>query len=109
MMSLQITYAQAYVNFGRWVADCPLECGNALLVEPGQGSFFCQPPGGCGHIGTLVWDANYAEIWRALEERQMPKTRNWFPKDHPLALKAGCPSGQTVEELREEARVNGAI
>lgn len=99
--------ALAYVNFGRWIADCPLGCGHAVALEGGQTTFYCTPPSGCGHIGTVVWPGNAQEIWEVLGERPMPKTRNWFPEDHPLALMAGCPHGQSVQELRDEAAENG--
>lgn len=108
-MSLVTTGARAYVNFGRWIADCPMECGNAAALEVNQTTFYCSPPGGCGHMGEVVWPTNAPEIWDALEERPMPKTRNWFPHNHNLALKSGCPHGQTPKELRDEARENGVI
>lgn len=106
-MSLVTTSAMAYVNFGRWIADCPLDCGNAAALEASQTTFYCNPPGGCGHIATVVWPKNAVEIWEALNERPMPKTRNWFPKDHSLALRSGCPHGQSAKELRDEAKENG--
>lgn len=99
--------ALAYVNFGRWVADCPQGCGNAYGVTPDQMHFMCETPYGCGHITTLKWPHNAREIWNVLMARPMPKTRNWFPKNHPLAIRSGCPDGQTVEELLAEARANG--
>lgn len=102
-MSLITNRALAYVNFGRWIADCPTECGGALALNPGETSFFCAPPGGCGFMAEVEWPGNADEIWNVLNERQAPKNRNWFPLGHSLALRAGCPSGQTVAQLREEA------
>ena len=99
--------ARAYVNFGRWIADCPLNCGNAVALEPNQNQFFCNSAGGCGHIAALEWPNNTAEIWDVLMERPMPKTRNWFPSNHDLALRSGSPHGQTVQALRDEAHENG--
>lgn len=107
-MTIVTTAAQAYVNFGRWIADCPLGCGNAAALEPNQTAFYCNPPGGCGHMGELIWPSNAQEIWEALNERPMPKTRNWFPQDHPLAIRANCPHGQSVKELRDETQENVA-
>lgn len=103
MATLITGNAQAYVNFGRWICECPLGCGNALALDPGTPTYFCAPPGGCGHIATINWPSNSADIWDALEERSAPKNRNWFPDGHPLALKAGCPTGQSPKELRDEA------
>lgn len=101
--------ARAYVNFGRWIADCPMGCGNATGLNPGQATFLCATPGGCGHVGSIEWPSNADEIWEVLLERPAPRTRNWFPSSHELALRAGQPHGQTIEELREEARENGVI
>lgn len=109
MTNLLNANAQAYINFGRWVADCPMGCGNATALEFNQVTYYCAPPGGCGHIGEVTWPVDAPEIWGALEERPMPKTRNWFPRNHDLALKSGCPHGQTPAELREEARENGVM
>lgn len=108
-MSITKTVAQAYINFGRWVSDCPASCGNAYAVTPGQTQFHCAlAHDGCGYLGELVWDPNSSAVWEALMERPMPRTRNWFPEGHPLAIQAGCPMGQSVEELHQEARENGA-
>lgn len=105
-MNIITTNARAYVNFGRWIADCPLDCGNAMALQPRQTTFCCQTSGGCGHIASVEWPEDADGIWEALEERRAPKNRNWFPKSHPLALKAGCPNGQTAQELRDETSEN---
>lgn len=91
--------ARAYVNFGRWVADCPIECGCALELRPGQLTFACVE---CKTITLLEWPDDPDGIWEALLERPAPKTRNWFPEGHELALRSGSPHGQTVQELRDE-------
>ena len=101
--------AFAYINFGRWISDCPLGCGNAYGVNPGQLHFMCEVPHGCGHIGILRWPLDAEKLWATLEMRPMPKTRNWFPRNHPLALRSGCPDGQTVNDLLEENRANGVM
>jgi hypothetical protein len=91
--------ARAYVNHGRWVADCPVDCGAALKLDNGQTSFACPE---CMTISSIDWPANVAGIWEALLERRNPKTRNWYPPDHPLAIKGGLPHGQTVKDLEAE-------
>lgn len=102
-MGIITMQARAYANFGRWIADCPADCGGAMALEANQPSFFCAPPGGCGHMATVDWPGNVQEITDALMERKAPKNRNWFPPNHNLALRAGCPHGQTPQELRDEA------
>jgi hypothetical protein len=101
MAHLITTQARAYINFGRWVAECPLECGNALALQPNQVQFFCAPPGGCGHAGSIEWPDDAQGLWDALEGRA-PKNKNWFPPSHNLAIRANCPHGQTPEQLRDE-------
>jgi Fe2+ or Zn2+ uptake regulation protein len=100
-MNLITTRARAYVNFGRWVAECPYLCGSAMQLEPHETHLRCTE---CLTISEIEWPPNADEIWQALEERRAPRNRNWFPAGHELALRAGCPHGQTVEELRQETR-----
>ena len=92
-------YARAYINFSRWVVDCPTECGGAIALDHGQTLFRCTE---CLTVSPVEWPGNAQEIWDALMERPVPRTRNWFPTGHTLALRAGCPHGQSVAELREE-------
>jgi hypothetical protein len=91
--------ARAYVNWGRWIADCPIGCGGALKLEPSQTAFACPE---CRTISQIDWPRDADEIWHELEKRVIPKTRNWFPEDHELALRAHVPHGQTVTQLRDE-------
>lgn len=95
--------ARAYVNHGRWIADCPNDCGNALQLEPNQTTFHCGGAGGCGQISPVEWPADRQEIWDALMERPRPKNRNWFPVGHKVGVRGNCPQGQTAKELRDEA------
>lgn len=103
MTTLITNEARAYVNFGRWIADCPTDCGSALKLEPGQGMFQCVE---CFHICSVDWPANAEDIWDTLAKRPAPKHRNWFPSQHELALRSNCPHGQTVAELEEETAEN---
>lgn len=101
---------RAYINHGRWVADCPVQyCGNAMRLEPRQGTFRCRTRSGdgCGHEAQIEWPADADEIWRVLERRPIPGTRNWFPPEHPLAVRAGCPHGQTPADLLAENEEHG--
>ena len=109
MSNLLVTdRSSAYMNWGKWVADCSRNCGYAVALTARQASFVCDiQGGGCGQINPVDWPSNASEIWDALLERPMPKTRNWFPSGHLLAVRAGCPHGQTVKELREETHLNG--
>lgn len=95
--------ARAYVNHGRWVADCPVGCGGALSLNWGEVNFYCPE---CHTITPVEWPPNVDEIMEELEKRVNPRTRNWFPKDHEVAVRGSIPHGQTVEELREEREEN---
>lgn len=100
MSTLITNNARAYVNHGRWVADCPFDCGSARKLEPGEYVFQCSE---CLSVSRVEWPSNADDIWEALAERRAPKFRNWFPSNHTLALRSGTPHGQTPAELREEA------
>lgn len=102
--------ARAYLNHGRWVADCPREhCSYAFELEQGQGRYTCRTRQGkgCGAEAPVEWPADAAEIERALERRPVEATRNWFPHDHDLAVLAGLPHGQTVADLLAENEEHG--
>lgn len=74
----------AYVNHGRWVADCL--CGGAELVSEGE-PMLC---GSCGAIRQVVWPNNSSAIESALEDR--PKeNQNWY-------------TGETIAMLENESR-----
>jgi len=67
----------AYVNHGRWVAECATPyCTEAHLAEPGD-RFLC---GTCGTDHGLVgFPDDMLLIDAALSRRVVPTTRNWLP------------------------------
>lgn len=91
--------ARAYINHGRWIADCPVECGGALRLEPHQSVYHCPE---CRQITEVEWPADADEIMETLEKRIIPRTRNWFPSGHVLALRSGSLHGQSVRDLERE-------
>lgn len=99
-------HAVAYFNWGRWVADCPTECGSALALSLGQTTFLCRE---CNYLTQVSWPSNVDEITRALEVRKHKRNQNWFPVNHELALRFNLPHGQTVAELREETEANSGV
>lgn len=53
--------AIAYLNWGRWVADCPTPgCTNAAGVAPGRTTVTCVGAEGshCGYTYPLVWPSD---------------------------------------------------
>ena len=103
-MTLITSSVQAYVNYGRWVADCGRKfCANAMALQPGQQVFVCGGAEGCGFSASIIWPPDANEIWNVLQERPVKSTRNWIPIGHPYA-DAGYPAGQTPAQLREEQK-----
>ncbi len=83
----------AYVNHGRWVADC--ECAGAELVRDGD-DFFCRSCGNAeaeGEPRPIEWPASRAEIEAVLALRP-GLNRNWRP-------------GETVAGLLRENEEHG--
>lgn len=102
MATLITHHCQAYVNHGRWVADCPRPyCGNALKLTPNQAVFECSGSSGCGMVASINWPPDAQAIWDALMQRPVPATRNWIPSGHPYAA-MGYPADQTPRELLDE-------
>lgn len=102
--------ARAYINHGRWVADCPRDlCTYAFELAPEQATYVCRTRQGkgCGMEAPIEWPPNADEIWAELERRPVESVRNWFPSGHPLAVAAGLPHGQTVADLAAEFAANG--
>lgn len=100
--------ARAYMNIGRWIADCPREhCNNAIALGPKQTMFHCDGVGSCGHIAEVDWPPDADEITRVLERRPVPGTRNWAPAGHRQTVVCGFPDGQTVADLEYENREHG--
>lgn len=101
--------ARAYVNHGRWVAECPNQyCHNAEGLEPRQAAFACTDRG-CHLLAGIEWPDDPDGIWEALAERPDPATRNWFPHEHHLAVAWRVPHGQTPADLRAEAAEHGVV
>lgn len=114
---------QAYYYSGDWVADCPREgCSNAEFLfdvampgypaGPGnprsvrKGAFACT---NCQALATVVWpdDGFMAQVADMLALRPVPSTRNWYPAEHPGAVRFRIAHGQSLAELREENTAHG--
>lgn len=116
-MNLTQGKARAYVYSGDWVADCTRTgCANVeylftrtypngprMVLKP---FFTCSY---CGQEAQIDWPPmeTMQGILSALAKRPIPGNRNWYPRDHEIAIRFGVAHGQTVDELREESRANG--
>ncbi len=117
MVELLAATARAYVYSGDWVADCPRGCGGVEHCfdrtnprDPAsprlrrRHEFRCSY---CHMIAPIDWPSEMAAIMEVLMLRPVPHNRNWYPKDHDVALRFRIPHGQTVDELRAENREHG--
>lgn len=87
----------AYINHGRWVADCPGWCGNALVVSQADPYFICSECGSVENGGRwylVVFPDEKNEIEEALLRRpERDGFRAWSRNWHP---------GESVERLKFE-------
>jgi hypothetical protein len=88
----------AYVNEGRWIAECPNGCGFAIVASEADPVFWCADCGGDAWQRVLFPRRKRA-IERALLKRPAmhpfyASHRNWLP-------------GETVEALERENEIWG--
>lgn len=95
-VALKAAHAIAYVNHGRWLADCPFNCGGARMVQPNVDFWcvFCGNADAGGQSVPVDWPGNPDQIEEVLKYRQLERYRNWTP-------------GETIAKLREENQDNG--
>jgi hypothetical protein len=85
----------AYVNYGRWIVDCPdPDCYAALTITDNncecRDTYVCDhPQQPCGATVQAEMPPNEPEITRLLEQRPRRANRNWVP-------------GETVKDLQAE-------
>lgn len=84
--------ALARINWGRWIADCPV-CSGAMVVSRKDPWFWCPE---CGQSGwrQVEFPENADEIEEILVKRPDKRVRNWFP-------------GETVAQLEAENSGHG--
>lgn len=82
--------ATAYVNHGRWVADCPTpHCAGAVVLY--RDTFMC---GNCINVEcgyryrAVRWPSEKGKIEEALSARFLPETANWLPSETVSDLKS---------------------
>lgn len=92
------TAIEAYVNWGRWVADCPTPgCNGALIVSHEDPRFYCpycfnDPE--AGRFLAVAFPAARAAIEAELLKRPLLEQRNWRP-------------GETAADLRRQNSARG--
>lgn len=81
----------AYVNHGRWVADCPA-CNSAAVVTVESPYFRC----GCGLRAGVQFPPEREAIEDVLGRRPMAENRNWS-------------QGESVADLRIENALHRVV
>lgn len=87
-------HAVAYVNHGRWVADCPtLGCGGAILLLPPPAGFLCgtcfnAEIGGAYRVVDWPADEDRSRLEEALRARPLPVHMNWTRDEAVEAIEA---------------------
>lgn len=80
--------AQAYVNWGRWLWDCPI-CRAAQVCTPADPRGYCIE---CFNAGDGWWPVMFPaerdQIGMLLARRPDPRTRNWRPGEPLTQLQA---------------------
>jgi hypothetical protein len=79
---VEMPVAEAYVNHGRWMVDCPWGCRSAQHASKSDHRFFCVE---CDSGATKAWchvtwpsDLEVAAIEAALGLRPDVTKRNWL-------------------------------
>ncbi len=100
--------ALAYVNHGRFVADCPEPgCFDARAVyHPATGARQTEDVCANGHPFQIEMPPPQLEwqIVAELAKRPVDADRGWYPAGHVRAELAGFPTGQSVADLQAETR-----
>ncbi len=78
----------AYIQGGRWVAECPdPDCGGALEVDREDPRFFC-PVCTTPDWFAVVFPRSADALEAELVKRPVPHTRNWLPHETLADLRA---------------------
>jgi len=85
----------AYVDFGRWLANCPHRCGGAEMVSEVYPFFYCLSCGGDGTWWPVVFPDNARRIEVELLKRKVVEGWAWVP-------------GESLAFLRRETKVINA-
>jgi hypothetical protein len=105
---------QARIYSGQWIGDCSRPgCSNAEWLLEGDRAYGTPLPvfrcSYCLQLDMIEWpDPEFVrDAMAVLAVRPLPHTRNWYPPEHPEAVKVGLPHGQSVDDLRDENRDHG--
>ena len=86
----------AYINHGRWVADCP-DCSGAELVNKTERKFWCESCHNTfnnGKCRRVIFPRNWNAIEKVILARPNLKNRNWK-------------LSETIKDLKRQNKENG--
>lgn len=92
----------AYINDGRWVAECPAGCGGAIVVSETQAIFIC-PDCGSPENGNNWYAVDYPAQKGAIEQVLLKRPARAPDRAH---LRHWLPS-ETVADLKRQNRSRG--
>jgi len=87
---------KAYINWGRWVADCP-DCNGAEIVSKAEKKLWCLSCNNVYNDGkcySVTFPKNTEAIEKIILARPNLENRNWEV-------------GETVTELKKQNKVHG--
>ena len=95
---------KAEINQGRWIVNCPSECGDAVISSKKVPYYICSMCGNVSNDGKwylIQYPKDKMAIENVLLKRPAiipfhAKTRNWFPNE-------------TVEDLEKENAERGLV
>jgi len=96
---------EAYINEGRWIAECPAGCGNAVVPEKVNPTFLCLSPPHICPAPKQWFKVEYPRLKRAIEIELLKRpakraffaaNRHWLP-------------GESLNKLREETIAGGIV
>ena len=99
---------RAYINEGRWIVECPSECGGAVIPSLKLRAFMCPNCANLENDGMwyrAIFPPDYRQIENALLRRpnrrgpmfpHEARNRNWIP-------------GETLEDLQRENQEHGIV
>ena len=95
----------AYVNWGRWIAECPVGHGDAVIVSRDHPYYICTVG------GDKENDGNWYSVVFPIEKEQIEAELLKRIAVHPLkdARYRGWRPGETIEDLQAEAVVSPQI
>lgn len=93
----------AYVNHGRWIAECPDGCGHAVIASDREPFYICTRCGNEANDGQWL-NVKFPRQRKSIEAELVRRAARHPHKDAPTR---NWKPGETVAELRSERQLRG--